>query len=100
MGIRGIRSISKYNFNKRNVILFSALALTLVFSVSSILLQPSFQDSIPTGYYKVPVPLVGFGKYYNDWAIYGSASTNKTFVVTDFSPTLPNNSTGINRVSN
>src|SRR3990172_2666275 len=37
MGIRGIRRISKYNFNKRNAVLFSVLALTLVFSAFSVL---------------------------------------------------------------
>ena len=37
MGIRGIERISKYNFNKRNAVLFSVLALTLVFSAFSVL---------------------------------------------------------------
>ena len=95
MGIRGIDRISKYNFKNRNAVLFSVLALALIFSVSSILLQPSFQDEIPPGYSKVPVPIVGFGKYYNDWAIYGSSLTNKATVVTDSTT-----DTGINRVSN
>ena len=98
MGKWGIDRISKYNFKKRNVVLFSALALTLIFSVSSILLQPSFQDEIPTGYYKLPttVPIVGYGKYYNDWAIYGPfITTDKAAVVTDGLT-----STGVNRVSN
>ena len=97
MGIGGNERISKYNFSKRNVVLFSALALTLVFSVSSILLQPSFQQT--TEDVKVPVTLKSAGKYFNDWVTYPTTGLDKVTVVSDVA-SPPNLGTGINRVSN
>ena len=96
MGIRGHNV--NYNFNKRNVVFGSLVVLTLIFSVSSILLQPSFQQT--PGDVRVPVPLSGAGKYYNDWVTYPTTGLNKVTVVSDPPSGTPNNSNGVNRVSN